>query len=651
MDAKTENRIFRRALVIALGIAAVLAIGYLIIGEDLIRRAYDGGTFGGLVKPRTVDGRTFDQYLADSSARFWRNAVAGLPMSVIVLFLLFKLYRALLRKASVGPTQLSIPESEVRGGVWIATGIYAGLTVLLFAPMLDVFTRNMIGAPGDNTACYWTLNWAYDHVLLGHQGIGHINDILYPEGSNFYLHAWSFYNLYLFFGLRSLFEPVTCYNILILHSFVLAGAGAYLLSKYFFRNHWLALLAGLLFAFNPAHIERAMHHMNISTIQFIPFFVLFYIRLIREGSWSNFLLTAVFLLCNALVDWNYLIFCVWFMLFAYIYLAIRRKKWWLKDVLLRSTASFAVVLAVLSPLLIPMIQTALSGQMSDKGGHNAFVIDISALFTPFTRHLLADLDVVKRINGTHTSWPSENTGYLGLAALAVVVWQFRAIVTELSALILGCVSFLLMAFGAQPHFFGWLIPALTPERIVPLLPVLSNSRAPSRFVVFVYLFWSLLVAAAVGKIWQKMQDNPNRRLIVVGVLAVLLCVDYYGSVTESSPVVLPQCYSVMDRSTERYGILDLPGGYVHAATYMMYQAMHRIPIVQGWSSRQVGSTLLDRLDLNDLDHQRRQLDSAAVKYVVIHKQFLPDSTVSLDHYRASYTAAYDDSLNLVLKVY
>jgi hypothetical protein len=651
MDARTENKIFYRALLIALGISGMLVIGYLLVGEELIRKAYEGSSFGGLVKPRTPDSRTFEQYLADSTPRFWRNAVAGLPLSVIALFLLFKLYRALLRQLDRAPKILSLPEYDVRNGVWIATGTYVVLTILLFAPLLSIFTRNMIGPPGDNTACYWTLNWAYDHIFHGNQGFGYINDILYPEGSTFYLHAWSYYNLYLFFGLRQLFEPVTCYNVLTLHSFVLAGAGAYLLAKYFFRNHWLALLAGMLFAFNPAHIERAVHHMNIATIQFVPLFVLFYIRAIRGKSRADLVLAAAFLLLNALVDWNYLIFGIWFMIFSYIYLAIRRKKWWLWDVAWRSAAPVTAVILLLSPLILPMIQSATSGKLSGMGGHNAFVVDISALFTPFPRHLLGDIDLVGAINNTHTSWSSENTGYLGLVALAIFVWQFRPIVTEFGALLLGGVSFLLMSFGAQPHLFGWLIPALTPERIVPLIPVLSNSRAPSRFIVFVYLFWSLVIAAAIGKVWQKLKDSPSRRYVVVGGLVLLLGADYYGSITESTPVELPKCYAALETTGEQFGILDLPGGYVPSARYMMYQSMHGHPIVQGWVSRRAGATLLDRLELEDLVRQRRQLDFASVKYIVIHRQFLPDSTVSLDQYVRTYPTVYSDSLNVVLKVF
>ena len=652
MDERRINRIFVRALVVSVALSAVLAAGFFVFGEEIVRNAYDGGTFGGIVKARIPDGRTFEQYFADSTPRFWNNAVIGLPLSIIILFLLLKLYRSLLARIRTERPILSVlPESHVRGGVWIAIALYTAATAVLFHSILGVFATRIIGPPGDNMACLWTLNWASQHLFSGERGIGFINDILYPEGNSFYLHAWSFYNAALYSALRQFFANATCYNILILHSFVLAGTGGYLLAKYFLRNHWLALVTGFLFAFNPAHIERAIHHMNIATIQFIPLFVLFYVKAIKENSRPSLLLATVFLLCNALVDWNYLIFGVWFMLFSYLYLMLRRKKWWLPDVAIKSVVAFGGVILVLSPLIVPMVRAATSGQFSGMGGHNAFVVDLSALFTPFPHHVLGNLDLVTQINDSHTSWASENTGYLGLAALAVFIWQFRAIMSVMSKFVIGGVSFVLMAIGAQPHFFGWLIPALVPARIVPLLPVLSNSRAPSRFIVFVYLFWSLIVAAGVGILWQRYKDSPKVRGWVIAVVVFVLGLDYYGTITESSPVELPACYSAITSDDSKFGILDLPGGYLPSARSMMYQSMHNVPIVQGWVSRRVGKTLLDRLDLRDLEKQRRQLDSAAVKYIVVHKEFLPDTTLDPAQYRGFYPAIYDDSLNTIYRVY
>lgn len=652
MDTHKENRIFLRVFLWSVGLSAVLAAGYLVVGEEIIRHAFDGGTFGGLLTPRQIDQRTFEQYASAARPRFWNNAVIGLPLSVLIMFLLMKLYRALLQKVSADRRAIAqVTISNSSGSIWVAVGIYSVCTLIYFAPVLGVFSRHMIGPPEDNMGCYWTLTWAYDHVFHGDLGFGYIRDILYPEGSSFYLHAWSIYHLYLFFALRQLFDAVTCYNVLILHSFVLAGAGAYLLAKYLLRNHWLALLVGFLFAFNPAHLARATHHMNIAAIQFIPLFVLFYIQAIRNESRVALLLSVVFLLFNALVDWNYLIFGCWFMLFSYLYLAIRRKKWWLRDVAWKSAVALGVTVAVLSPLLAPMIRGAFSGRIVGMGGHNAFVVDLSALVVPFSLHLLGDLPIVQYVNSLHTAWFWETTGYLGIVALLVVALRFRQIVASSAKLLLGGLSFLLMSLGAQPHIFGYLIPALAPARIVPLLPVLSNSRAPSRFIVFVYLFWSLIVAVGIGQLWEKWKESPRLRGWAIAGIVALLAIDYFAVIRETTPVELPVCYSAIDRDGAPFGILDLPGGYQQSGRYMMYQSLHGFPIVQGWVSRRTNSTLLDRLELKDLKAQRRQLDTAGVRYIVMHKQFLPDTTVDPSGYRAEYESVYDDSLNTVYKVH
>lgn len=651
MDIQAENRIFIRIFFFSAALSLLLAAGYLLFGDQIIRYFYEGGSLNGLIRPRQSDERTFEQYAHDSSVRFWTNGVAGIPLSLIVLFLLYKLYRYLFRQAA-GPSGVPV-DDRVKGarlGVWTAAGIYGILTAAYFYPSFDTFASNMIGPSEDNMACYWTLSWAYDHVFRGGGSLTYVNDILYPEGSSFYYHAWSFYNLYLSFGLRQFFGAVTTYNLLILHSFVFAGLGAYLLAKYLLRNHWLAVLAGFLFAFNPAHVARATHHMNIATVQFIPLFVLFYIKAARGESRRAVLLATVFLLCNALVDWNYLLYGFWFMLFAYIYLAIRRKRWWLSDIAGKSAIMAGGTVVALLPWLWPMIRSALSDQVFGAGGHNQFVVDLSALFVPFPLHLLGGLDVIKWINSSHTAWYWETTAYLGVAALLVVAIQFKQIVRETARFLLGGISFLLMSLGAQPHFLGQFVPALVPGRIVPLLPILSNSRAPSRNIVFVYLFWSLIVSLAVGRIWNRLEWSRLRNLAVIGVVA-LLALDYFAVSRETTPVDLPPCYAAIPADGPRFGILDLPGGYEKAGRYMMYQSLHGLPIVQGWVSRRISLSLLDRLNLKDLSVQKAQLVEAKVKYVVLHKMYLPSDDCNPEEYRSTYEPVYEDGGNLILRVY
>jgi hypothetical protein len=646
------TRIFYRLLIWSIGLSIVLTIGFLVFGDSLIRWAYDGGSIPGIVPTRQVDGRTYDEYYHDSSVRFWSNVVIGLPLSILVIYLLYHLYRFLLSK-TVRQAEL-LPPDEVpsaRAGTAIAAAISLVLTLIFFWPTLATFSTAMIGPPEDNMACYWTLDWAQQNWWHSPHGLAYVNDLFYPEGSSFYFHAWSFYNLIAFCLLRLFVGAVSAYNVLILHTFVLSGAAGYLFIRYITRNHWTALLGGVLFAFNPAHIIRAQHHMNIAGIQFIPLCILFFIRGVREGSRGNFIWAGLFLLLNALVDWNYLLYCFWFMMFVYLYLAIRKRKIWLRDVAVPSAILAGATMLILSPWVIPMILESLGGSLGDGGGHNLFVVDLAALVIPGPMHLLfGGNNAITVINQTYSGFVWETAGYLGLAAILIVIVTWRHLLTGSSLLIIGLVSFLLLALGSQPHIFGINIPALVPGRIVQMVPLMANSRALSRTMVFVYLFWCSLVAIGLTALWHRWA-RYRFRTALIGAVVVVLLADYVGFAHEVTRVTVPPCYNALPQSGEKYGVLDLPSGYHEVEHYMMYQRSHYLPIVQGWVSRKSRPTLIDRLSMTDLALQKRQLSEGRVKYIVFHKEFLPQPIISLPPYRMEYPAVFEDSTNLVLQVY
>lgn len=68
---------------------------------------------------------------------------------------------------------------------------------------------------------------------------------------------------------------------------------------------------------------------------------------------------------------------------------------------------------------------------------------------------------------------------------------------------------------------------------------------------------------------------------------------------------------------------------------MLYQTLHRRPIVGGVISRKFEKSLSDYLDRDNIDLQLAQLIDNQVRYIVVHKEFL-NSDPSVD------TLAYDD---------
>ena len=496
---------------------------------------------------------------------------------------------------------------------------------------------------------HWALSWGYDRVLHGTGSFTFVNDVFYPEGSSFYYEAWSFYNQVVSSLLRLVFNQTTSYNLLILLTFPLAGIGAFWLIKYLLKNPYLALLGGFLFAFNPSHVGRALHHLNIASIQFVPFFVLFFVKAVRNEGKFSLALASLFLLLNALCDWNYLVLGFWFMVFSYIYLAFRRQQFWLGDLTQKGAIVLGSTTLSLSFWLVPMIVQGLRNPGAAPG-HNIYVADLTGLLIPSIHHLAAGLGFIKTANASYTGNTWEAAAYLGIVTLIIVAVAWRHILRQMAKYLIGALAFLVMALGAQPHFLGRMLPIAFPDRAVMLLPFLNNVRAPSRFVVYVYLFWSIVVVLSLD--WILRTSKTRRKSIILAVSIVgLLLLDYSFICDKITAVPVPACYEMMERGGERYGVLDLPSGYAEVDRYMMYQSFHRLPIVQGWASRKIGKSLIDRLEWNDLKLQEQQLIESKVKYIVIHKEYLPNDSVRVDLYRKHYSPCFEDQNNLVFQVY
>jgi hypothetical protein len=176
-------------------------------------------------------------------------------------------------------------------------------------------------------------------------------------------------------------------------------------------------------------------------------------------------------------------------------------------------------------------------------------------------------------------------------------------------------------------------------------------------MAYAYVFLAVLVAVAFS--YQLREGFLRRRRWVAFLVVLGICADFWSPCREMTPVRLPPAYTaILEREPAMdFGLLDLPGeSSIFCARYMMYQTLHGIPIVQGYLPRKPNPSLVDSLVYDDLPAQREQLQSAQVKYIVIHKQLLRQkegvrSGVDPDRYAREYGTFYEDGDNLVLRVY
>src|SRR5262249_30511697 len=247
--------------------------------------------------------------------------------------------------------------------------------------------------------------------------------IRFPEGTPLYYHSFAYPKIFTIALLSKILSTETStlimlHNLCLLISFPLAGIGTFYLARHLTSNTIGSLLGGFIFAFNPSHVEHVMHHAHVSSIEFIPFFVFTYILALERKSLLFLFLSIAFYALNALSCWYYLFYIAYFIAFHTLFIAIRDRiapRGWQ---LFTPIACLAGVIAVLSPMLIPMVRAGLGNDLVYMDGGDFYVADLFAYpaFPQF--HILAPLADRVYLRLTGNQW--EKTVYLGVINIAVL---------------------------------------------------------------------------------------------------------------------------------------------------------------------------------------------------------------------------------------
>jgi len=510
--------------------------------------------------------------------------------------------------------------------ILLATCGYIFLTCLFFSPLLGSFNETLIGPLEDNQIFYWNFWWAEKALLNPQIPFFYSQDIYYPEGDSLIFQSFTFYNLGLGLLMSPFWSRITFYNFLILHSFVLAGLGTYCLIHYLIGNRSLAFLGGIIFAFNPSHYAHALHHLNIASIQFFPFFLLFYIRALQHKKKMDFVFCGLFFFLNTLCSWYYLIFMIYFMLFAYLYLAIQRKSIFLKDALLLNFICAFSTFILLNPLLLRMMEMGFKGKVIGEGGHNFFVTDLFGFLIPHAYHPLGNVPIFRTLQSRFTGNDWESAAYLGWVNLAVVILTLRKHISSSAPYLLGCLVFGTLALGSYLHIGGYITSVLLPSAINEHMPFFSLVRSPSRHMVWVYLFWSITVVLALQSLLASQKSKVLKKT-VVSILAFFIILDFSFLSRSASELNVPEIYQPImeENSKNSFGILNFPGTTEDNRKYMMHQAHHEIPMCNGKISRRTRGSAIDRLPRNPTK-LKKFLKRQRVKYILFHS---PDELTSL----------------------
>jgi hypothetical protein len=158
-----------------------------------------------------------------------------------------------------------------------ATGAYTLLALVMTWPLVTGLARDVPWDLGDPLLNMWILSWDMEQLraILGGDfsriprffdaNIFHPSPLTLAYSEHLFPQALQALPVYLASA-----NPILCYNLLFLSTFVLSGLGAFLLVREITGSARAGFVAGLLFAFAPYRWTHASH-LQVLSSQWMPF--------------------------------------------------------------------------------------------------------------------------------------------------------------------------------------------------------------------------------------------------------------------------------------------------------------------------------------------------------------------------------------------
>jgi hypothetical protein len=252
----------------------------------------------------------------------------------------------------------------------IAAAVYAVLALMMTWPLAAGLARDVAWDLGDSVLNMWTLAWDSEQfrgLLGGHSShLRHFFDanIFHPAplslaySEHLVPQAVQIFPIYVLTK-----NPILCYNLLFLSTFVLSGLGMFLLARELTASAAAAFVAGLLFAFAPYRIPQSSH-LQVLSSQWMPFAMYGFRRFVEGGRMRALIGATAAVVVQGLSCGYYLLY---FSPFAAAYVLwemwrtrrLRDRRSWIA--VIAAAVSAAIVV---TPFVIPYLRVSRELQLS-----------------------------------------------------------------------------------------------------------------------------------------------------------------------------------------------------------------------------------------------------------------------------------------------
>lgn len=484
------------------------------------------------------------------------------------------------------------------------------ITVIMLYPASMNFSDEVLGVPGDSNFFLWTMWWSNYSTFTLHSNPYEMSYWLYPNVSPFHLSSMPVYAGILTSPFQNIFGLVSSYNLILFLSFVLGGYGAFLLCRHFTKNSFVSFIGGSIFTFAPYHMFHAIGHMNMTSLEGIPFFVLFLFQMKEKDKKLAFLFAGISLAFVAFLGGlQYLYLISLFVVFFLIYhLITNRREIINKLFLTRFSLSIIIFLILASPFLLAFFENSTKTFANPPYAIGLYTADVANFFIPTPNNYFFSDYVAPFYSNWTISFINEGTVYIGYFVFALIIISLIKFRHEnkfwhIIALIAGIFSLgpTLKFFGEQFHQLDFLMPGI----LLQMLP-LATFRGVGRVDVITILAIGVISAVVLSSVFSKFQ-KPHFKLALISLIVLLIIIEYNTFPFPSYELEIPDFYNEIANDTEDYTILDIDPqhGYYDILTYA---TIHQKPLVSGFVNRLPIGIMNDFINI-PIVHQERFLEN------------------------------------------
>ncbi len=305
--------------------------------------------------------------------------------------------------------------------------VYLLIALAFFWPILE---GKILGTGGDAYQSLWELWWVPYSIFSLHSSPYFSNYVFYPVGANLVTQT-----LAPIAGIISipfqLFGLQVAEATILLISFALSGLFMYMLSLYLTKNKVASFLAGFIFAFAPIHVAHSLGQLNWMTVEFMPLFLLFFLKMLNERKQKFAVYAGISLVFLTFMgDIEQLLIMAVTAFFMIVYMLIRKEE---RKALLNTRSllllgeMLATFLILGSPAIIPIIHGLSSTTFKTANAqattayNELYSPDLLSYFTPSLNNgLLRSIPLSNaRI---YKGNPGETTTYAGYIVMAVAAY-------------------------------------------------------------------------------------------------------------------------------------------------------------------------------------------------------------------------------------